>query len=309
MGSAGAAERRVVVVLNPRAQTASRHSDPERAIRDAFQARGMTAELMPFDGDHLDLTPAMRSGAYAIVAAGGDGTVSLVAKHLAGTPSRLGVLPLGTLNHFARDLGVPLDLAKSVDVIADGEPAAVDLGELNGRIFLNNCSLGVYPRIVKARDALQAQGLTKWPAFVAAAIGTLRRHHRLAIRLDVDGRALHVRTAFVFVANNEYRLAGLDFSSRPSLTGGKLVAYIAPQVRARDLPLTAMKALVGRTLHPKDAPAAFRILPCTALAIDGPRGGRMAVAFDGEVTEMMLPLHAKIRPAALTVFVPRPVHR
>src|SRR5271166_1000269 len=95
---------------------------------------------------------AARANSQAVVAGGGDGTVNAVAGALVATDTALGVLPMGTLNHFAKDLGIPLDLEAAARNVFIGDIAKVDVGEVNGRVFVNNSGIGLYPRIVRERE-------------------------------------------------------------------------------------------------------------------------------------------------------------
>ena len=106
--------------------------------------------------------------ASIVVAAGGDGTISSVAAAVIDSPAALGVLPLGTLNHFAKDLHIPLDLAGAIAVVAAGHVGHVDVGQVNERVFVNNSSIGIYPSIVEEREALRRRGHRKWPAMALA---------------------------------------------------------------------------------------------------------------------------------------------
>ena len=145
---------------------------------------------------------ALADGAEAVVAGGGDGTINAVASVLAGSGVAFGVLPLGTLNHFAKDLGIPLALDEAVRNVAEGKPMQVDVGQVNERIFLNNSSLGLYPDIVRDREKQQRRlGRGKWPAAAWATIAALRRYPFLSVRLTIDG-AQHARsTPFVFIGS------------------------------------------------------------------------------------------------------------
>jgi diacylglycerol kinase family enzyme len=240
-----------------------------------------------------------------VVAGGGDGTVSTVASVLVGTDVRLGVLPLGTLNHFAKDAGIPQDLEKAVAAIAQGRSIAVDVGEVNGRTFLNNCSIGVYPTIVRSREGLERQGHGKWWSFVLSAFRILPRHHRLRVALDADGRPSAWRTPFVMVANNAYEVSGVHFGARSNLTGGRLFAYVAPRIRARDLPASVLKAVFARlSRQPSGFPGEFRSVSASHLWIGVEGNSTIPVAIDGEVATTSLPLECRCRPAALHVFVP-----
>src|SRR5688572_9538807 len=140
---------RVAVLIN--ANVADRSPEIGRSLT----AAGVTAEVVVCEPARLTETARrLADGRYAaIVAAGGDGTVSAVAAGLAGTGTPLAVMPLGTLNHFARDLGMSKDLDECARAIARGETMPIDVGEVNGRVFINNASIGIYPEIVMERDA------------------------------------------------------------------------------------------------------------------------------------------------------------
>ena len=163
-----------------------------------------------------------------IVVGGGDGTLNAAATLLVGSEIALGVLPSGTFNHFAKDLHVPLDLEKAVTAIADGHVAQVDVGAVNDRFFLNNASLGIYPKLVQTRD-LQQQwlGRGKWPAFAWATLAVLRRYPFVEVLLDIDGKSLARRTPFVFVGNNRYEMEGFRIGERARLDSGELSLYVA----------------------------------------------------------------------------------
>jgi diacylglycerol kinase family enzyme len=142
-------------------------------------------------------------GRSIVVAAGGDGTVSTIAAELAGTGTSLGVLPLGPLNHFAKDVGIPLDLEEAVDTVVRGRTVQVDVGEVNGHTFVNNSSLGLYPLIVEERSKHQARGYAKWVAFARSAYEVMRRVPRFSVTIEADGRfRASDRTPFVFVGNS-----------------------------------------------------------------------------------------------------------
>src|SRR5688500_638110 len=149
-----------------------------------------------------ELARAAARGPYkVIVAAGGDGTVNSVAAAVVESGKVLGVLPLGTLNHFARDLKIPSDPHAAAQTIIAGYTTAVDVGEVNNRIFLNNSSLGLYPTIVRQRQKHERLGYRKWPAFVWATIQAFRRYPLLNIQLIVDDKSLNRTTPFLFVGN------------------------------------------------------------------------------------------------------------
>lgn len=148
-------------------------ADLARQVNAHFSAQGIKPEFCACaEGGQIRryTEEALQRGCMIVVAGGGDGTISTVASVLAGTDAVLGVLPLGTLNHFAKDLGLPLDLNEAVATIIEGHVAQVDIGELNGRTFINNSSLGLYPKLVSHRDAHQRLGRSKWWAFFRAML-------------------------------------------------------------------------------------------------------------------------------------------
>lgn len=243
---------------------------------------------------------AVEEGATTIAAAGGDGTVSTVAAIVAGSRARLGVIPLGTLNHFARDLGIPLDPVDAVAVAIHGPTRQVDVGEVNGRLFVNNSSVGLYPRLVWERQQLQRRGRHKWHAMMAAAITVWRHYRRVKVAIEHDGDGGRVvRTPFVFVGNNEYQLSGLDFGARTALDAGRLHVCMAPGLSAAGVMRVLTAVLLGRLVSFEQ----FESLRTAALTIRAARP-RLGVSLDGELTVMATPLRYRIRPQALRVAVP-----
>ena len=245
---------------------------------------------------------ALARGCRVVVAGGGDGTLSAVASRLVGTPATFGVVPLGTLNHFAKDSGIPADPLAALDCIAAGYTTQVDVGEVNGHCFLNNSSIGLYVDLVRDRERQQTRlGRGKWPAFAWAMLGTLRRYPFLTALLTVDGDAVAHRTPFVFVGNNSYRTEGLQIGQRDRLDGGSLSIYVADRAGRWRLLGLGLRALAGRLGQARD----FRAFSALEVRIDtGHR--QLRVAIDGELLRLNAPLNYRIRPGALRLIVPAP---
>ena len=269
-----------------------------------FKAAGLHAEIeLAHGGDEIitAVGNAVARRPPLIVAGGGDGTVSTVAAALVDTGIIFGVLPLGTLNHFAKDLGIPLELADAVAVLAHGEAGRVDVGEVNGRIFVNNSSLGLYPDIVHDRERQQKRlRRGKWPAFVWATLSALRRYPFLFVALVVDGKEVLRKTPFVFIGNNEYRMEGFAIGERSGLEDGLLSLYVAQRPGRWRLVQLALRALTGRLRQARD----FDAITATDIVVQSKRK-RIRVATDGEVTVMTPPLKYRVRPASLIVMRPR----
>src|SRR5512138_3292265 len=291
------------VLLNRSSGGSDAREIPDR-IRDAFRSAGADAQVLTAaDGERLlALAREAATGeSAAVVAAGGDGSVGSVASVLVRTGKPLGVLPLGTLNHFAKDLGIPLDLEGAARTIVEGRVAKVDVGEVNGRIFVNNSSLGLYPRIVQRREKQREKlGWGKWPAFVWATLHALHRHRSLDVLVTADGHEIRRRTPFVFVGNNFYEMEGFDVGTREHLDRGELSAYLAPGAKPADLVLFALRALIGRL---QGVPG-FEGLRTPELRIET-RGDRARVATDGEISIVRTPLRYRVLAGALAVIVPR----
>jgi diacylglycerol kinase family enzyme len=291
----------VTVILNHAAGT-KRDDDVRTRLADLFHAGRVPVEIVACGAAAAAgaASSAARSGAEAVVAAGGDGTVSAVASALTGSGTPLGLLPLGTFNHFAKDLGIPLDPETAVKTIAGGVTKRVDVGEVNDRIFVNNSSLGVYPDILRERDSLRQQGRRKWTAATIASARVLRHYRGTIVTITAGGPIRSVRTPFLFVGNNEYQVEGFRLGSRNRLDGGRLFAYLAPRVHGRELPKMLVRALIGRTSEQQT----LESFAARELQIDTPHGGRVRVALDGEILLMNTPLRYRVRPLALNVIVP-----
>jgi diacylglycerol kinase family enzyme len=291
--------RAITVLLNARA--GGWKSQSVGHIVEAFRAVHCAADIRAVPGDSVAAAAetAVSAGAETVVAAGGDGTVSAVASALAGTRSVLGVLPLGTLNHFAKDLGIPLDLNDAVKAIAAGRATRIDVGELNGRPFINNVSIGMYATVVAQRTALQRAGRAKWMAQALAALRVWNHYQQLRVVLRAGQHEERVRTPFVFVGNNEYQLSGLELGGRTVLTGGRLHVCMAPGMSQRGVAHMIIATVFGHVSR-LDAFESFTT-PAVTADLGVPR---TRAAVDGEVAAVENPLTFGVRPRALQVIVP-----
>jgi diacylglycerol kinase family enzyme len=290
-------------VLVNGASGAGTNGDLVPAIEELFLKAGLDAKvLLSRNGAHMTELAAKAAAENhpIVVAGGGDGTVSTVAAAVARSDSALGVLPLGTLNHFARDVGIPLQLEEAVRTIAAGHLRLVDVGEVNGRIFINNSSIGLYPTLVIRRESQRRRlGRSKWHALFWASLQVLRRHPMLDIKLRLEALVERRRTPLVFVGNNEYAIEGFDIGTRPRLDAGTLSIYLVKRHGRWGLLGLALRALVRRLRQALD----FELLQAQTIGIDT-RHRALPVATDGEVTMMQMPLDYRIHPRALRVIAP-----
>jgi diacylglycerol kinase family enzyme len=295
------------VIINATSGAGDKEEVRER-LTDFFKSRDAGAKILfaQSGSEIVDLARrAVEEDCQPIIAGGGDGTINAVASHVVGTERVLGVLPLGTLNHFAKDMHVPLELEEAARVCVEGRVAQVDVGEVNGRIFLNNSSLGLYPSIVREREKLQERlGHGKWRAFFWASLSVLRRYPFLNVRLSTDREEIARRSPFIFIGNNEYEMENFNIGTRSCIDKAQLSLYIAQRTGRLGLVRLAFRALFGGLRHEEDFDAL-----CTKEIWIETRHSRLRVATDGEVTIMPTPLHYRVRPGALRVLVPEESER
>ena len=279
--------------------------DFARRLEELFAAQGVKAHVLQVSSGEEIIAAAkqaVRDGAACVVAAGGDGTVSAVASVLAGGSVPLGVLPMGTLNHFAKDLGIPLAPEEAAATIAQGRETEVDVGEVNGRVFINNSSLGLYPDIVLDRERQRRRlGRGKWMALLAASLHAARRYPVLSLSLDVDGQRIERRSAFVFIGNNAYTMEGFEVGERARLDEGVLSLYVTQRKGRFALLLLAIRALFHRLEQARD----FDSIRAESVMVHT-RKHALHVSADGEVLTLRTPLEYRIRRRALRVMAPTP---
>ena len=272
------------------------------SLRDRFIEHGLppTIHFVRSGSEIQALASQAAERADIVVAGGGDGTISTVAIEVANAGKTLGVLPLGTLNNFSKDLGIPQDIFESVRTIATGDVKVIDLAEVNGRIFINNSSIGLYPRIVLRRVEHQRLGRGKWNAAFWAALQMFRVSPFLKVRIELGGKSFLRKTPFVFVGNNEYEMDLYNIGRRTSLDEGELSVYFLHRGGRWGVMLLLLRTLFGRLRQWKD----FEEVNTDQITIQT-RKKKLHVALDGEVVTMMTPLVYRTRPRALKVIVPK----
>ena len=287
------------VIVNRRAGGAAGATLAAR-IEDAFAGAGLVAAIEFVEGDRIAQAVRAHSAAPLIVVGGGDGTLgtALAARRGGGA---LGILPLGTRNHLARDLAIPAALPAAAAVIAGGSTHAIDLASVNGLCFVNNASVGLYPLMVRHRDAAARSGLPKWAATIPAAWSALGRlpYHRMHLHAgDAPGRDL--RTPLLLVGNNRYTLERGHIGERASLADGTLSVFAVAAHSRLGLLWFGLRTLFGASDPMRD----FAILGDFAAITVRSRAGTIDIALDGEVHRLRPPLRFSVAPAAVTVCVP-----
>ena len=236
-----------------------------------------------------------------VIAAGGDGTQSAVAGALTGSETVMGVLPGGTFNYFARDLGVGETVEDALDTILDARVETADVGDVNGLIFLNNVSLGAYPQILKTREGIYRRwGRSRIAAYwsVLVALRRLRRPMQLVAR--VDGQESRYTSALVFVARSAYQLDSFGLEGAEEIRRGEFAVLIAKAKRPLPLMRSALRMAMGKSAKDDD----FDLILTDSLTIETPKP-RQLVAHDGEKTTLNSPFRFEVRHDGLRVLLPR----
>jgi diacylglycerol kinase family enzyme len=289
------------VVVNRGGGAASRAGDAlVTQIEAAFVAAGLTADVHAVDGASLTATIERLSKNGAVAIGGGDGTQGCAAAILSKAGATHAILPLGTRNNLARQLGIPLDLDGAVKLIANGHTRKIDLSDVNGQTFVNNASIGLYPKLVKFREQGRKRGLPKWLANIPAAWRVLRNIGHRRYRLVLDNAPQPVVTPLLFIGNNVYSLDSGKVGVRDAMDDGKLSVFAVAKNTRWGLIGFAIRTLRGRSDLARDFAA---IGTCKTLTISA-RRRRIPIALDGEVMRLETPLKFSIKPSALTVFAP-----
>ncbi len=292
---------KLTVLINPGGGSAG--DDAIQRVTDALANSGVDAAIEQVDGPDLDAraTELANRGATTIVACGGDGTLSAVGGALAGTRTALGILPLGTLNHLARDLGISFDLDEAAATLAAGHRQQIDVAEINGRIFVNNSAIGLYPLMVADREGQQERlGRSKKVAMLIAGVRTLFRFHHYRLSLTInDSETATLDTPLLFVGNNLYRTTMPRAGCRDRLDDGKLSVVITRKSSRAAMLRGMLLSLIGRA----SSKQLIELDDVTRLRVAG-RRSEITVSADGETLHLPLPLDYRIRPKALWVIGP-----
>ena len=271
------------------------------ALHEAAAAAGIEVlEISPgLDCAH-EVRDRVRRGVKLFLAAGGDGTVHHVVQAVVQTDAVLAVLPLGTYNHFARDLNIPPGWQEALEVALHGDTRQIDTGHINDRFFVNNVSIGLYPELVAKREE-RGRDYPRWKARLFALYTTLRKYPHVTLSVETAHRSEVLRTHVFMISNNRYELErfGIE-ASRDSLTEGKLSVYWLPHTSRLRLTRFLARYATGRV---RSIPG-FRSFKTLRMRVQTPRS-HLKVGIDGEVFTMAPPLVVTAVPRSLLVRVPR----
>lgn len=242
----------------------------------------------------------MSDGCSLFVAAGGDGTINHVIQPIVNTEATLAVIPVGTYNHFAKDLGIPLDWREALEVALNGEKKQIDTARVNERFFVNNLSMGLYPELVARREA-KGRDYPRWKARLQAFYATFQHYPHVSFTVESEHHSEVIRTQLFMVSNNSYDLSRIGVeAARSTLSEGRLSVYWLPHLPRLELMKFAAHYLAGRVTT---APG-FRSFRTSRMKVQSPHR-TLPVGLDGELFSLEVPLVITIVPTSLLVRVPR----
>jgi YegS/Rv2252/BmrU family lipid kinase len=293
---------RVTVILNRGGGAVAADPEIRAKVEKALSSAGVEADVELIAGGECAVRcrAILERGDELLVVGGGDGTISAAASVLVGTDTMLGILPLGTLNHFARDLGIPTDLDEAAALIAKQTQRQVDVAQMNEHIFINNSAIGLYPLMILDRDLQRRRlGRSKRLAMIVASFRTLVRFNHQRLTLTVNEEKERVDTPLLFVGNNDYRIDIGAPGQRDNIEDGELSVFVMRKKTRRGFFAASVRALFDR-IRPDDM---VRIENVERLRVASHRSA-LPVSLDGEVIRAAPPFEYKIRKKALRVIAP-----
>ena len=295
---------RAAVIINQHARRVRNQQNFAAELQRCFQAHSVDAVVECCRQKDLrrQLQEAIRHKPDAIISVGGDGTASTIAETCLDHGLPLGVVPAGTHNHFAKDLQIPEDTDEAVRCIAAGNLTTIDVGDVNGRPFINNSSVGAYPRALEERDRLiERFGMRKSLAQMVATLRVFACRPLVRAEIEIDGTTEFCETPFVFVGNNDYKVRPLEPRFRTSLNAGQLCVFTSRRVGVGGFFRLIWLSLLNRLDGAAEFQTRFGKSASVRLIKNVVR-----VSKDGEVLHLQTPLHFSVRRHALQVFAPIP---
>jgi diacylglycerol kinase family enzyme len=292
--------KRIAVVLNSKAGALLGRTEASRVLQMELDSAGLVAEFITPDGTlPARIARAVAAGADAVVVAGGDGTIACAAQQLAGGSVPLGIIPFGTMNLFAKDLRLPIgDVAAALRVLADGHVRRIDVGDVNGRVFLCASMLGLPVRLGRYREGSRGSA-TLWLRMAGAALRLLIRGAPIKGQLEFAGKARRIKASSMTVTVNMIDAeSGLSFARR-HLDRGEFGLYLINPAGLLAYLGLAFNLIAGRWRHDRGV----RVYRTGSAELTSQARG-VKVMNDGEIVLIPPPLHYRIRKQDLLVLAP-----
>ncbi len=304
-----AADAPLLFVING----ASGHTDVDQTratIEAALREAGRRGELLFSPPGEIAQTARKAAATAAaqgavLVGVGGDGTLNAVAQAAHAQGCAFGIVPQGTFNYFARTHGIPTETLPALQALLGGEPVPVQVGLVNGRLFLVNASLGLYPELLQDREAYKNRfGRKRWVALLALAATLLTHRSQLRIRIELaGGGAREVTTPTLFVGNNRLQLEQVGLPEAPALDDGRMAAVMSRPIGALAMLGLLLRGAMGR-LGEADAVESFEFRRMVVKPRPAFTRRWLKVAFDGEVSHLPAPIEFSVASRPLYLLKP-----
>jgi diacylglycerol kinase family enzyme len=294
----------IEVILN--AKSGSQKADEAREVLEKVFAESRRAfHISTATGDDL-CRLAEEKGASddceVLVAAGGDGTICCVAEAAVKFGKTLGVIPLGTFNYFARNLEIPLDPEQAARIVLEGEKVRAPVLDLDGRLILNNTSIGIHPAVLlKRRQLYRRWGRSQLNAYLSVMLTAFQPPPRLRVRLASDEGEVVRETPLVMICSNAFQMEAFSLAGKECLAQGKFALYVARMAGRTTILRLGLRALLRRLRPGID----YEVICSSDVTIETLRRHRFRAAVDGELERLKSPLHFRIGPETLCVLAPR----
>ncbi|MGH8164832.1 MAG: diacylglycerol/lipid kinase family protein [Rhodanobacteraceae bacterium] len=293
----------IEIILN--AKSGSQKADERREVlTKVFQDSGRPFHISTATGAQLEKIAEEKAATdcEVLVAGGGDGTICCVGEAALKGGKTLGVIPLGTFNYFAKNLGIPLDPAAAAQVILEGEKVQAPILDLNGRLVLNNSSIGIHPAVLlKRRQLYRRLGRSQLNAYLSVLLTAFQPAPRLRVLLDTDEGRVVRETPLVMICSNAFQMEAFALAGKECLAQGKFALYVARMAGRATIFRLGLRALF-RQLRPE---IDYEVICSSDATIETLRHHRMRAAVDGELERLRSPLHFRVGPKALCVLAPK----
>ncbi len=275
----------------------------EDELKSLFEGLGCEVSIRNLPGKEVSaaIKEARDGDAEAVIVGGGDGTVAAAATILSGQSKPLGILPLGTFNLAARDVGMPLDWREAAEWLVSAPAGEMDLLDVDGKLFLCVVVLGFYPSLAMGQPEYHGNWIIKSFRTLFQTLRGVAMYPPLHLQFTSDGTVQVHRTRMALMANNDYEdMFGL-IPKRSSLDAGYFTVYISKHDSAWGLFRSVVSWILGKWKQDRE----ITVIRATDLEIDVKRKRRVAAMMDGELERLTLPVRVKLRPKALWVIAPR----
>ena len=273
-------------------------------LERVLQESGRPFQISVATGEELSRVANRKaaSNAAVLVAGGGDGTICTVAKAALKHDKTLGVIPLGTFNYFARNLGIPLEEDAAARIVLEGHTVRAPVLDLDGRLVLNNSSFGIHPAVLlKRRKLYRLWGRNQLNAYLSVMLTAFQPPPKLRVRLASDEGEIVRETPLVMICANAFQMQAFALAGTECLAAGKFALYVARMAGRRTIFWLGLRTLLQRLRPGID----YEVICSSDVTIESLRRPELRASVDGELERLQSPMRFRIHPQPLCVLAPR----